>query len=320
MRVRIRKTIALALCGMVLFGTLCAPAIAADDVYYSGVLDAETGEAVSSMQSPTRVRISQTTYYDREAHSFVFPTGSGIYEVRANVADGMIVSEPVSISADDGVEVVLSRNGAALENVNLYEINRPGKYTVGVTGLDSAVNLFGFTIVGATSNLSGGYVMPEGFYILEATLDGEETQYDRNFIALEDEGLYEIEYVCPETSLHYTLSTIIDHTPPELTLDGKRDKDGRFHSAVQISGFQQGDSIAMTRDGADVSFPSDGKLTEAGIYQLLVFDAAGNSTTEQFTILVYLDFNSLLFFALVFLSLAGVLAYVFVKRKKLKVV
>ena len=320
MRARIRKTIALALCGMVLFGTLCAPAIAADDVYYSGVLDAETGEAVSSMQSPTRVRISQTTYYDREAHSFVFPTGSGIYEVRANVADGMIVSEPVSISADDGVEVVLSRNGAALENVNLYEINRPGKYTVGVTGLDSAVNLFGFTIVGATSNLSGGYVMPEGFYILEATLDGEETQYDRNFIALEDEGLYEIEYVCPETSLHYTLSTIIDHTPPELTLDGKRDKDGRFHSAVQISGFQQGDSIAMTRDGADVSFPSDGKLTEAGIYQLLVFDAAGNSTTEQFTILVYLDFNSLLFFALVFLSLAGVLAYVFVKRKKLKVV
>ena len=320
MRVRIRKTIALALCGMVLFGTLCAPAIAADDVYYSGVLDAETGEAVSSMQSPTRVRISQTTYYDREAHSFVFPTGSGIYEVRANVADGMIVSEPVSISADDGVEVVLSRNGTALENVNLYEINRPGKYTVGVTGLDSAVNLFGFTIVGATSNLSGGYVMPEGFYILEATLDGEETQYDRNFIALEDEGLYEIEYVCPETSLHYTLSTIIDHTPPELTLDGKRDKDGRFHSAVQISGFQQGDSIAMTRDGADVSFPSDGKLTEAGIYQLLVFDAAGNSTTEQFTILVYLDFNSLLFFALVFLSLAGVLAYVFVKRKKLKVV
>ncbi|MBQ9646814.1 MAG: hypothetical protein IJV43_00445 [Oscillospiraceae bacterium] len=322
MRVRIRKTISLVLCGMALFGALCAPALAAveDDTYYSGVLDAVTGEPVTSQSAPTRVRISETTYYDREARSFVYPTGSGIYEVRANVADGMIVSEPVSITADDGIEVVLSRNGTTLEEANLSEISLPGSYTVGVTGLDSAVNLFGFTIVGATSNLSGGYVMPEGFYILEATLDGEETYFERNFIGMGDEGLYEIEYVCPETTLHYTLSTIIDHTPPELTLEGKLDKDGRFHSAVQISGFQSGDSVAMTRDGADVSFPSDGRLTEAGMYQLLVFDAAGNSTSEQFTILVYLDFNSLLFFALVCLSLAGVLGYVLFRRKKLKVV
>ena len=321
MRVRIRKIISLALCGMVLFGALCVPAIAVgeDNTYYSGVLDAATGEAVTSSSTPTRVRISETTYYDHEARSFVFPTGSGMYEVLANVADGMIVNEPVSITADDGVEVVVNRNGTALEDVNLNEIELPGKYTIGVTGLDSAVNLFGFTIVGATTNLSGGYVMPEGFYILKATLDGEETNYDRSFIEMADEGAYEIEYVCPDTNLHYTLSTIIDHTPPELTLDGKLDKNGRFRSAVQISGFQDGDSVALTRDGADVSFPSDGKLTEAGMYQLLVFDAAGNSTSEQFTILVYLDFNSLLFFALVCLSLAGVLGYVLFSRKRLRI-
>ena len=55
------------------------------------------------------------------------------------------------------------------------------------------------------------------------------------------------------------------------------------------------------------------------MYQLLVFDAAGNSTSEQFTILVYLDFNSLLFFALVCLSLAGVLGYVLFSRKRLRI-
>ena len=322
MRVRIRKTVSLALCGMALFAALCAPAAAdEDDTYYSGEVDAVSGEAVTSASSAAaRVRINETTYYDREARSFVYPTGSGVYEVRANVADGMIVSEAVNITADDGIEVTVSRNGAALDDGSLSQLSLPGKYTVGVTGLDSAVNLFGFTIVGARSNLSGGYVMPEGFYILEAALDGEQTYYERNYIEMADEGLYEIEYVCPATSLHYTLSTTIDRTPPQLTFDGKLDKKGRFRSAVQISGFQDGDAVAMTRDGAEVKFPSDGKLTEAGMYQLLAFDAAGNSTTRQFTILVYLDFNSLLFFALVCLSLAGVLGYVLFKRKTLKIV
>ena len=55
------------------------------------------------------------------------------------------------------------------------------------------------------------------------------------------------------------------------------------------------------------------------MYQLQVFDAAGNSVTEQFTILVYFDLNSLLFFALVCISLAGVLVYTLYSRKKLKV-
>ena len=40
----------------------------------------------------------------------------------------------------------------------------------------------------------------------------------------------------------------------------------------------------------------------------------------QFTILVYLDVNSLVFFALVCVSLAGVAGYILYKRRKLKVV
>ena len=321
MRKRTKKAISSALCVTALLGALCVPALAETDPYYVGQIDGSTGEAISeSSSSATRVRISETTYYDREARTFVYPTGSGISEVRANVADGMIVNEPVSISADEGVELTVNRNGTALEEADLSGINAAGSYTVAARDVDAAVTLFGFTIVGPVSNLAGGYVMPEGFYILDATLDGEDTYYERNFIGMEDEGLYEIEYVCPDTSLHYTLSTTIDRTPPQITLEGKLDKNGRFRSAVQVGGLEGVTGIGMTRDGAAMSFPSDGKLTEAGMYLLQAFDAAGNSATEQFTILVYLDLNSLLFIALVCVSLAGVLGYILYKRKNLKIV
>ena len=320
MRVRFGKFILSALCMAALLGALCAPAFAEADPYYSGTVDTVTGEAVTSSSSAARVQISDSMYYDRENGSFVYPTGSGVYEVRANVADGMVVSEPVRVTADDGVELTLSRNGTALEEADLSAILDAGSYTVTVKDVDAIVTLFGFTIVGATTNLAGGYVMPDGFYILNATLDDEDVYYERSYIGMEDEGRYEIEYVCSDTSIHYHLSTIVDRTPPEITLDGKLDQNGRYHSAVQIGGVEQDGSVTLTRDGSDVRFPSDGKLSEAGMYQLQAFDAAGNAATEQFTILVYLDINSLLFFALVCVSLAGVLGYILYKRKKLKIV
>lgn len=320
MRVRIKKNIIPTLYAALLLGALCVPAFAETDPYYNGEIDSYTGEPVSeAASSAALVQISETTYYDREAHSFVYPTLSGAAQVYANVADGMIVTSPVSITADAGAEITVTRNGAAMEDTELTAISAPGSYIVSAKAVDTGRFLFGFTIVGDHANLPEGYTMPEGFYILDATLDGEETYFERNYIAMEDDGTYDIEYVCPETTLHYKLSTTIDRMPPHFTLDGKRDKNGRFRSAVQIGGLQEGDSVALTRDANEIRFPADGRLTEAGMYQLQVFDAAGNSTTEQFTILVYFDLNSLLFFALVCISLAGVAVYTLYSRKKLKV-
>jgi hypothetical protein len=306
---------------LTLLCALCAPAFAEIDPYYSGTVDSVTGEAIegAGTSSATRIRITNNMYYDREARSFIYPTGVSTYEVRATVADGMVVTDPVEITADEGVELTLTRNSTVLEESDLSHIADVGRYSVSVRVIDSSVTLFSFTIVGASTNLPGGYTMPDGFYIIDATVNEEPADFDRNFIGMEQEGLYDVEYVCPDTAIHYHLMTNIDRTPPQVTLDGKLDKNGRFHSAVQVGGLQAGDSVVMTRDGTAVDFPADGRLTEAGVYQMQFYDAAGNAVAAQFTILVYLDLNSLLFFALVCVSLAGVLAYILVKRKKLKV-
>ena len=317
MKLAIRSVFAAALC--ILLGTAVYAEPNEPDYYYNGPLDSVTGQPVSSASAQTQVRLADGMYYDFDRRAYAYPVGDGLYEVYASVADGMIVTDRVSISTNNAVTLNVYRDGEALENVDLNEISQIGDYVVSAKSGDSTANLFSFRIIGPETNLSGGYSMPAGFYILEATLGEEEAFYERSYIGMQEEGFYHIEYICPANELRYTLETTIDRTPPQIELEGRRDEEGRFHSAVDVRGLQQGDSVSMTYNDVSAAFPADGRLDESGIYTLWVTDSAGNTTMEQFAIMVYFDLNSLIFFALICASLAGVLGYMLYKRKKLKV-
>lgn len=167
MRVRNTKTISTSLCALALLGALCAPARAVVDPLYVGDVDAVTGEAVTNGEtsSAAQVWLSDAMYYDREKGSFVYPVGVGVHEVRASVADGMVVGGSVGVFADDGVELSVKRSGAAEPEADPGNIAVPGDYAVSVTDVGGAATIFTFTIVGASTNLSGGYEMPESFYM-----------------------------------------------------------------------------------------------------------------------------------------------------------
>lgn len=291
------------------------------DYYYSGPLDSLTGQPLSSApaSAQTQVRISEGMYYDFDRRAYAYPVENGMYEVYASVADGMIVTDSVSISVNEAANVEIYRDGELLAGIAPGGISQTGSYIVSAKRGDSMEKLFGFRIIGAETNLSGGYSMPMGFYILDAAFEGEEAFYERSYIAMQEEGFYHIEYICPANELRYTLETTVDRTPPQLALEGRRDEEGRFHSAVDVRGVQPGDTVSMTYNDAPARFPADGHLAESGMYTLWVTDGAGNTAMEQFVIMVYFDLNSLVFFALVCGSLAGVLGYMLYKRKKLKV-
>lgn len=295
---------------------LAVSARAAADPDYTGEVDIVTGDALEGEAAePTRVRVNDTTYYDRVTGMFVYPVSGG--EVRAAVADGMLTGGPVSIEAGEGVALTLTRNGVPLSEPDLSRIAEPGAYAVSVKSVDAAAEVLSFTVVGGSANLPGGYTTPDGFYIMDAKLDGEEIDFDRYHVDMLEEGAYEIDCVCPAAERHFSFSTVVDRTPPALALDGKQDKNGRYHSAVQIT-VEPGSAVSLTRDGAAADFPRDGRLTEAGMYQLQAFDEAGNVAAAQFTILVYLDLNGLLFFTLVLLTLAAMLVYILVIRMRFK--
>ena len=317
------KRIAAVLLAVFISALLIVPAFAAS-FDYVGPIDPVTGEPASdgTSQNPlsNRIRVSDSMFYDRSGHVFVFPLGTGINEIYSTAADGMIVNTPVSVNASQGIFPQVYLNGDLLTDADLTHLHTPGSYMVSAKEGDVTQRVLNFTIVGKSANLPAGYTMPDGFYLTDVTIDGEDTGADRLHVDLSAEGDYHIAYSCAATGINYTLDLTVDDTPPQITFEGKFDKKGRAHSAVDVIGLEKSDSVRMTLNGKSAAFPSDAHLTSSGLYTLEVYDEAGNISAHQLTILVYFDLSSLLFFALVVGSVALVAGYILYKRKKLRII
>ena len=317
------RIIALALTALMLL-SLCAPALAAD-TDYTGPLDPETGEPkneVDHRESESRSALSATMYYDWESHDFAYPVPDSLGEVHSNAADDMVLTTPVYINVTGEAPVTVYRNGSEYTG-SLGRIDAVGGYTVSASVGGQTQRLMSFTLVGAGTNAIHTFVAPDGFYIREATRDGNPIYADRYSVSMETEGAYTVEYECVATDIVYKLETTIDRTPPALSFEGKTDSQGRIRSALKFSGLQDGDSLYLTRFGEwtapTLNGDGTGEVTETGNYSMLVSDSAGNTVEYGFIILQYYNMESWIFFLLVFAVLAGVIIYIAVKRKRLKV-
>ncbi len=303
------------LAAVLLIGTLAVPVHA--DFGYSGELDPETGEPISgsSESDGSRVTISDGVYYDREKSVYVYNV-TGTTLLYSSVADKMIVQNAVGISADEGVDITIYRNGNAVENPDLAHISDSGSYTVEVTVGGQKYQTIEFTIVGSITCKLTGYSMPTGFRITEATLDGEEISYESGYVSMVNEGRYVIKYSCTRNKLNYKLDVTVDTTAPTLAL-AELDSKNQARGPVSIADIEEGASMTITLDGKKIGYSKE--LTESGEYQIVLMDSAGNITHYSFTILIYFDVNSWFFIALAVAVAAAVVIYVAVSRKKLRV-
>ena len=297
------------------------------DIYYSGEVDPTTNEPIASgaetTETGSRVIITSTMSYDRSSRSYVFPVGEGIGEVYASVPDGAVVSVPVKITAANGVSLVVYRDGNEYSG-GLDNVATAGEYVVSARQGDTPTRLFSFILVGERTNRLTQFSAPDGFYIASVTRDGESIFGDRYNVSLSQEGLYDIQCDCMTTDLTCSLRTTVDRTPPTITLEGERDDQGRFRSAVTFSGMEEGGSVVLTRGETAVQPTLDkvkgtGTIVDSGLYRLQVYDAAGNRAETDITILMYFNANSLIFFALVVAVAVAVVAYIVLKRRNLKI-
>ena len=305
--------------------TLTALADGEDDYFTrEGRIDPFTGELVTEDENSDasgsiysdgdRRYVADGEYYDFSSEYYIFPLSDGT-EISATVADGMIVNETVILNVPEGVAATLYRNGSELELDS--ELSKSGEYTLQVADGGTDKRLLSFTIVDKTTGLITGYTMPSGFRVREAYKDGEDAEWYSTYVSMEEEGFYSVYYMCERTEVPYELAINIDHTPPGITLKGV-DAKGKARGPVTIEGLEEGDRISVIKDG-EVYNPSEPKLTQYGRYKLTVIDSAGNEGTYEFTILIYIDTSGVFFFIILGLVIVGVVTFLILQRKHLRI-
>lgn len=291
------------------------------DMDYEGEIDPFTDLPVSQGQineSQQTVFVSDGVTYDRETHMFSYqiPDKSGY--VQSSIANGMITTESVSLILPEGFSAVIYCDGEEKADLDTSDISAPGNYALVVTGLDVQYQLLSFIIVSEKTGAISSYEMPSGFRLTKLVLNGEQVIVSNPAAAdLSAEGEYEVTVTCTATGVSYNLNVMLDHTPPEITLQGVTD--GEAHGPVVISGVQPEDSVNLTMDGKKVSVPSDNKLTSPGKYSIIVRDDAGNVFSQDFEIAFYLNMQGLIFTLLAVGVAAAIFLYMFISKKRLKV-
>lgn len=300
--------------------TLALPAMADEPTVTA--LDPFTGQPIEEQteaenQSSDYIYINENCHYDRIQRAFAYELGSvSAARVYANVAYGMVTTEPVNILIPSGVIATLYHDGKALENPDLGYIADPGSYVLSVSGSSSqSVQPLSFTIVGVTTGALDSYRMPDGFSVTSIVLDGEQQPFTADEASLITEGEYFITYQCAATGLTYNLNINVDHTPPQLELAAVRD--GVAGGPVDISDVEEGCAISITCDGKAISYNK--RLTQNGIYKIVLTDIAGNTNVYNFRITFYFNVTSILFILMVIGILAALVVYLLFTRKHLRV-
>ncbi len=295
------------------------------DYDYYGRIDSFTGEPINDtitdgdntiITDSSRKYITGNEYYDYDLRSYVFPVENGLQELSVSVADGMIVNEPVTIQVPEGMLLSVYLNGQPYNLVG-DTIRDIGEYTINTSASGQETKILSFTICGKKTGMITNYSIPTGFSILEATLNGQDVDYTKSFISLEEEGTYNIRYICGKTGIEYVLTVETDHTPPAVVFEGVDEK-GRAYGPVLITGKEPTDTIVILKDDKEIKSFND-KLTQSGHYQAWVTDDAMNTVISNFTIMIYLDSNGILFILVILAVIGGFVAYLIWQRKHLRV-
>lgn len=308
----LRSFIAMLLSAALLLG-LCLPVFAEDG---------ELPVAPVQTADENLVWFSDDMSYDQSSRDFVYPLQeTGLY-IHSNVANGMITSGPVYVK---GGLIIAYKDGQPyeFEGEEITDLTEPGEYVIMSRVGSQTTRLFSFTLTGPTSSVIYSYPLPVGMYVTTATLNGEETAYDRYSVPMQQDGLYHIEYECMNVNIGFVLDVTVDREPPELEFSGNIDEKHRVHSALHVSGVEEGGTLRVTLDGSpiDVFVTKEGTadLLDSGSYFIEAFDAAGNRSEYVYTVLIYLNSGGIIFFAILIASILAVAIYILIKRKKLKI-
>ena len=192
-----------------------------------------------------------------------------------NINDGGLANT-VTIMANEGVEIILTKDGTAIEYEEGSEITEPGEYSLTIKDALDNVSEMSFIIVTPVSTgFSHNFDETVGFE--KVIINGEETRLNYGALELTKDGTYEVGVVVNGKT--YTFTTKVD-----TTVDHRINvHDKGFANSATLNA-NESVTLTATKNGEAFEYKLGTELTEPAAYTFKMVDALGNTKEISFTI------------------------------------
>jgi len=256
---------------------------------------------------------------DRFAQSYLEEEERYLQENRAgafysSVPNGATINDSFVVDLIGEQGVTVTRNDQPYEFHTGQTIEEDGVYrfTFGTGDFSVSAAAYQVRILNAPVNNMRVFTPPEEWVISQVLFNGEKVASGKEWFKLDADGHYTFTLEDTDTMTQRNVSITLDRVAPLLNLAGV--ENGVAKGEVQVT--------ALSEDLATVTMYLDGELintkatlSDPGIYDLIAYDQAGNSTAYQFEIKYSMNTAAYLFIILlVALGAAVALFIVYNKR------
>ena len=222
------------------------------------------------------------------------------------------LSNSVTITANEEVTLVLTRNGEVMEYKFGDAIDTPAAYTLTITDRLGNKAEMSFTVVEPrVQKFEHNFDEVSGFE--KALVNGEEKRLNYGTLELFEDGTYEVGIVVGGKT--YTFTVTVDATAPTLKIDGV-ENGGKTTGGVVLSEPSEAAEVKVYRGEEEIEYKLGETISEEGEYRVTVTDECGNSTVYTFTIEAGTNWTLIVLLVVLGLLIAGGVVFFFIRRKR----
>lgn len=239
----------------------------------------------------------------------------GYYEVTfadgktltSNVPEGYIGPGEVELIFPEEAQIRLYRDDEQMDETEGNRLTQPGHYRVEVDGQPW------FCTIASSIGQENLYPAPSGMHFVSATLDGETIPLSsERYVSMEKDGQYQfaLEGEREET---LTIDLRKDTMPPQAEIRVKGGEASIQYLSDDI------ETIVLEKDGEVQEGFSGYSISRPGNYQLVLADAAGNTSSFRFSLSYKINKYGIIAGILVVLLIAGGVGFVIYTKRTVKI-
>lgn len=196
-----------------------------------------------------------------------------------------IANTDVMIIPPEGGRAMVSYGENSIEVDETVNANEKGSYHIEATSAGGETTTWDFRLLPKASNELTEITPPEGYRIQSVVYEDEPYEVtDPERFELPKDGLYTVSFTpVYEGYPDWFTAIIIDHTAPEVTFEGL-DEQGKATGKEVTFHVNEEDAVIQLLRGKKEVKVSGNTISKGGRYTLTATDAAGNSSSYQFTI------------------------------------